>query len=185
MVIVEITMHFNLNPQQLKESFPEGAPRGALTEVFGALGSGKTEVVLQWIASTSGSRIAWVEKDFTIYPIAFPQQGVSLERVLFVDGLGSEELTLWSAYQILRSQIFGFVVVSASVQDEVSLRRLQLAAEKAQASVILITHGSVSLSASWPISIRIQVSRFSKSYEDEVDLRILKNRRRQCQAISV
>ncbi len=150
-----------------------GFPIGALSEVCGTLGSGKTEILLKFLAENPHLRVAWVEEEFSVYPCAFPQRHVALERVFFVDASGSsrkvsssgttqgEKLALWVVHQILQSQVFGVVVVSASISERiaaVTLRRLQLLAEKSRCSVILLTE-SPTRWASWAIQLQLQVER--------------------------
>lgn len=58
---------------------------GALAEISGMNGTGKTEYVLRKLAHIKEHRIAWIEDKLTIYPSAFPGYGVALDRVLFVE----------------------------------------------------------------------------------------------------
>lgn len=148
-------------------------PQGAITEILGAPGSGKTEAVLRFLAAHPELRVAWIEEDFTIYPCAFPQRGVDLARVFFVDC--SVESALWATHQVLSSQLFGIVVLSARIRDLVVLRRLQLAAEKNQARVILLSEVSAMASAggAWPIRLQLQASR---SRAGEPVLTVLRSR---------
>jgi hypothetical protein len=140
-----------------------GIPRGALTEISGLPGSGKSELVLRFLAENPELRVAWVEEDLTAYPCAFPQQGVDLRRVLFIESGPNAQNVTWTIQQILRAQLFGVVVVSAAFHRPdlaLNLRRLQLAAEQAHAAVILLsdrpTQGS-----SWPIALQLQAARRS------------------------
>jgi hypothetical protein len=101
-----------------------GLPQGGLIELSGAAGGGKLEVLLRFLGENPGLQVAWVEEGTTTYPCAFPQHGVSLERVLFVNAEArhAEEgsLVLDCAHQILRSQIFGVLVLVARTQAQVS-----------------------------------------------------------------
>jgi hypothetical protein len=143
----------------------DGLPGGALWEFSGPSGGGKTEIVLKFLSEHPEQRVAWVEESLTVYPCAFVQQKVALQRVLFVE----TSRYLWAVQQILRSQIFAFVILSAPVQSEVERRRLQIAAEKASASVILITEDATR-QASWPISVQLQVSRCQVSGEARLEV---------------
>ena len=138
-------------------------PRGALTEVSGPYGSGKTEALLKFIAAHQQAlgRVAWIEDRFTAYPTGFLQQGVDLSRLLFIEG-GAE--SIWAAHQVLRSQIFGAVVIfvreatlSAS-EPRVELRRLQLSAEQSNACVFLLTHQPRPQGASWPLALQLRAN---------------------------
>jgi hypothetical protein len=111
-------------------------PRGAVSEFSGKLGSGKTEWLLRELfAKHSAARIAWIESTPGVYPVSFPQNQVTLERVLFIE---AGENLLWSAQQVLRSGLFPFVVLHEPPTDLLSLKRLQLAAEKAESAVLLL-----------------------------------------------
>jgi hypothetical protein len=137
-------------------SFKEGKiPRGAITEVSGTLGSGRTELVLQFLSEHPELRVAWIEEELSIYPCAFPQHGVGMERVLFVDA-GPEALAC--AYQVLSSQIFEVVVLNARIQEEVALKRFQFAAEKAGVCLLLLSE-QPRREGAWPITLQIEVSR--------------------------
>ena len=116
-----------------------------------AAGSGKTELLLAFLAEHPELRAAWIEDHFTIYPCALPQQGVQLDRILFVTGLSD---SLWAAHQALRSQLFGVVILSALLKGKTDLRRLQLSAEQANASVVLLTE-TPTVQGAWPISLQI------------------------------
>lgn len=132
-----------------------GIPRGALTEISGSAGGGKTEVVLRLLAENPEIKVAWIEANFTLYPCRMAQQKVALDRVLFVE---TSIEYLWVAQQVLRSQIFGAVVLVAPVPSETILRRLQIAAERAQSAVILLAEAP-SLQGTWPIRVQLQVMR--------------------------
>lgn len=151
-----------------------GVPRGAVIEVCGPHGSGKTEFVLKFLSENPKLRVAWIEEQLSVYPCALPQHGVELNRVLFVDG--GREL-LWCAHQALRSRLFKVVVVSGfgearvqgtrDAQRGVELRRLQLAAEQSGSTLILLSEEPTRRGA-WPISVQVQVQR--------PKLQIIKNR---------
>jgi hypothetical protein len=165
-----------LKVEQERENLPfsllqEGIPKGGLTEVSGELGNGKTEVILKFLAENLESRVAWVEQEFTIYPgVFFP---LGLGRVLFIEAIDSP---LWSVHQLLRSQLFGIVVMavcSSQLKNDIALRRLQLEAEKAKACVLLITE-SPRREGRWPLTAQIWVER--KMDTGEPVIRILKYR---------
>ena len=119
---------------------------GAITEISGEQGFGKTRLVVDLIAQNSKYRVAWIEDDFTVYPYSLFQSGLNAEQVFFVD---SGDEYLWSLFQVLSSQLFRIVVISISVAlKELELRRIQLAAEKAGSAVIVLskkTHAMLGL----------------------------------------
>jgi hypothetical protein len=99
----------------LPQGFPRSLPKGKLMEFSGALGGGKTELLLRFLHENPAVQVAWIEvgpDHFSgIYPCAFSERGVALSRVLFVEPTHMSE-ALWCAHQILKSQIFGAVILS-------------------------------------------------------------------------
>ena len=124
------------------------ASRGTIAEFSGV---GKTELAVQLLSENPHLSAAWIEESFSLYPLAFLQRKVSLDKLLFVEG---DNQCFWSALQILRSGLFQLVIITSSSYNEKTLRTLQLTAEKAQASVILL---STAPSSFWPISLKIQI----------------------------
>lgn len=94
---------------------PGGLPKGKLMEFSGALGGGKTEALLRFLQENPALQVAWIEvgsdTSCGIYPCSFSERGVDLSRVLFVEPTHMSE-ALWCAHQILKSQIFGAVILS-------------------------------------------------------------------------
>ncbi|MEW6058219.1 MAG: hypothetical protein AB1540_16575, partial [Bdellovibrionota bacterium] len=84
-------------------------PQKAITEISGKPGSGKTELLLRTLAQQPQKRIAWLEEKFTFYPCSLLRAGISPGKILFIE---SEDYLLWAAAQILRSGLFGVVVLS-------------------------------------------------------------------------
>ena len=131
-------------------------PKGALSEISGTLGSGKTELFLKYLAKQPPSnRIGWIEEQLTIYPCSFLQFGIDLEQVLFAE---AAENSLWTATQMLRSRLFKTVAIISKKLDSVSLRRLQLDAEKSGTSVVLLQN-TPTLEGAWPIACQIHIQR--------------------------
>jgi hypothetical protein len=155
-----------------------GLPRGALIELSGGSGGGKTEAILRFLSENPSLRAGWVESRFSLFPGALPQWGVSLERLLFVEAAGKR--ALWAAHQLLSSQLFSVVVLSleespSEDRSELALRRLQLAAGRARACVLLLAdkpHGG----AAWPIAVRLRVRRAREKGGEGLRVEILKNR---------
>jgi len=167
-----------LGEQKMLLAQPE-LPFGAIMQVAGALGTGKTEVVLKLLSKYPGLRIAWIEEMHDgrdrAYPCAFPQNGVELDRVLFVEAPKSRDSksAIWAAHQILRSQLFKIVCLGLHRFDEIVLRRLQLAAEKTHAAVILLSQVLVK-QGSWPIAVQLEVER---DLQEGVLVKLIKSRK--------
>ncbi|OFZ19682.1 MAG: hypothetical protein A2X94_16630 [Bdellovibrionales bacterium GWB1_55_8] len=167
-------------PTPLSSTIPTAFPKGALVEVSGVSGAGKTEVILRLLAENAAPqsgiapRIAWIEEASTIYPCAFPQFGIALDRVLFVDCENAKD-ALWAAHQVIRSQVFGAVILARSGSfriSETDLRRLQLVAEKNQTAVFLISERP--MREAWPVSLQLEVSRCGDSQNPAI--RVLRSR---------
>jgi len=135
--------------------FRKGIPRGAVTEVSGEPGSGKTELILNFLSESTQLRVAWIEEEMTIYPCAFPMKGVDLERLLFVE---ARQEALWATLQVMRSQVFDVVILCVRFIEQGHLRRLQLCAEKTDTSLILLSE-TPSKKGHWPIAFQINVYR--------------------------
>lgn len=94
-----------------------GLPQGGLIELSGSNGGGKQEALMRFLAENPSLPVAWLEEGTTTYPCAFPQHGVSLERLLFVNAEAAHaeqsSRLLECAHQVLRSQVFGVLVLLA------------------------------------------------------------------------
>jgi hypothetical protein len=127
-----------------------GLPSGALVEISG---QGKTESVVHFLAENAEIPAAWIESDFSLYPPALFQRKRKLENTFFIEA-GKD--AAWAASTILRSRLFPVLVYHAPYQqDERQLRRFQLLAEKAQATMILLARRKPL--AAWPIALSLEV----------------------------
>lgn len=125
-------------------------PVGALTAISG---SGKTSFVSNFIAEHPELRVVWIESKFSIFPFAILQKKISLDRILFVE---AGEQCEWTVLQVLKSQVFSIVVLYTEQVPLKSLRRFQIASEKAGASFIWLTSHPQLL---WPIHLEIEVKK--------------------------
>ncbi len=151
---------------------PQGTPPrhavpiepGSLIELSGQAGCGKTELVLQLLARHPElTRIGWIEERWTAYPPAFEARGIALARLLCCDTQGDSELSHWTALQLLRSGLFGVLVLSISFsrkreERQVQLRRLQLAAERSRTTTFLL-HEEPLPEGTWAITHRLAARR--------------------------
>jgi hypothetical protein len=160
---------------------PLGLPRGALTELSGPDGGGKTEAAIRALAENPEVRAAWVEESLTVYPCAFPALGVPMERVLFAEP--GREL-LWTVHQLLRSRLFGIVVAApGEALTELELRRLQLSAERSRSSLILLREHPT-LRRNWPIRVQAEIRRVGPDERsgERLEARLLSARIRSLEA---
>jgi len=147
-----------------------GVPKGALTQISSAPGSGKTRLTLRFLAEQPQLRTAWIEELLTVYPCAFPQHGVNLERILFIE-TGEKDFE-WTVLQAIRSRLFGVIVLNNQNDlDSVSLRRTQIAAEQSGSSVIFLSDKPLT-KGNWPLSLQIHLDLIAQQ-----KFRILKGKR--------
>lgn len=150
-----------------------GWPAAALSELLlPEAGIGEIGLVLPWLArlTQAGGRAALVAPPHVPYAPALAQAGVVLPRLIWLRP-GSVEGALWSAEQLLRSGVFGTVLLWPGSVREQSLRRLQLAAESGAAIGILFREEAAAREPS-PAALRLQLSRRAGALE----LRVLKCR---------
>ena len=136
-----------------------GIPQSGITSV---VGPGKTEFALKVISENLDFNVAWLEENFSIYPYAFLQKKVDLNRVLFVEA--GRDFN-WVTMQILKAQVFRIVVAYGEEIDVRHLRRIQLACEKSHSAVIWLSNSDQSL---WPVSLQLRTHKSSKGLEVEI-----------------
>ena len=142
-----------------------GWPPHALTEILLAhYGSGELKLLMPALArlsqagdgsaagengenNTAAGWIAWIAPPFQPYPPALLQWGVDLSRVLVVRPKSAGE-ALWAAEQALLSGNCAAVLLWSDALDDVSSRRLQLAAEGGKSWAIAFRSLDASLQSS-------------------------------------
>jgi hypothetical protein len=132
----------------------EGVPRGALVEVSGPA---RTEWVARLIAENKEAQVAWVEQKLSLLPTALRQREVELGQIIFVEARDKLD---WTLTTLLRSQLFTAIVCSGNIHDQRRLRRYQLLAEKANATVLLL---SVEATTAWCIALQLEARRKVKT----------------------
>lgn len=130
-------------------SFKVDIPRGAISEISG---HGKTEFLVQLLAQHATLKAAWIGYKLSVYPCGFFQRGINPSQVLFVE---SGHNTCWATLQILRSGLFAIAVLDNLYTKDNILRRHQLAAEKSNTSLILLS--DTPQHQTWLIHCRIHV----------------------------
>lgn len=94
-----------------------GIPRGRLTELLGARGSGRTTVLRRLVERTlaSGRWVAWVDATRTLAPGEWAQTGGNAEaRGLWIIRPHDAQRTAWCADVLLRSGAFALVVLDGA-----------------------------------------------------------------------
>ena len=114
-----------------------GIPRGRITEIVGALASGKTALLRQVAARVlrTGGWVAWIDARRTLAPAPFTALGQRLVMVRPRDGRRSA----WCADLLLRSGVFALVIIDGAppLSRVHGVRLAQLARERDAACVVL------------------------------------------------
>jgi hypothetical protein len=156
---------------------PAGLPKTGLVEVSGLPGSGKTQAILQFLQENPALYVAWIEKDFTLFPPSFSEHWIHLERILFLDldSTAPQSPPFSFVSNAIKSQLFQLIVLSQLHFTEVDLRRLQLLCKQTGSLAILLNEHALS-SSNWPISLQLVATRSSCFEGEKLHLSILKRR---------
>jgi hypothetical protein len=186
-----------LGLRQIDEALPDGGfPRGAVVEVaspyglaratslaLAACASAQAEAKLRGGDETASAWCAFLDPARTLFAPSVARAGVDLERLLVVQP-AAEDLARVAA-RIAASGAFAVVVIDlAGVPGQKSpqrldrwvntVRRLALAVEGSETSIVLLTDAHAQRSTPLPVALRIEVDRAST---DRLVLRVAKDRR--------
>ncbi len=189
---------------QVDEALPDGGfPRGAVAEISSPYGLARaTSLALAACASaqaaaklragdeTTAAWCAFLDPARTLFAPAVARAGVDLERLLVVQP-AAEDLARVAA-RVAASGAFAVVVIDlAGVPGQKSpqrldrwvnaVRRLALAVEGTETSVVLLTDAHAPRSMQLPVALRIEIDRAST---DRLVLRVAKDRRGRLAAAS-
>jgi hypothetical protein len=143
--------------QGLDTELPGGGwPAGALTEIFPAHeGIGELRLLGPALAALSqrGLRLAWIAPPHLPYAPALAAAGVEPATLIVVRTASAKE-TLWAIEQALASNACGAVLAWPRTVQYAELRRLQIAAEGAQAPAFLFRPAETAGAPS-PAALRI------------------------------
>lgn len=128
-------------------------PRGAITEVFGAISSGRTALLHQILAEASarGEACAVVDGAGAFDPLSAAEAGVDLRRVLWVRCGGRLDFTIKAADMIVHSGGFGVVALDLCEAENHGLNRIPLsywyrfrnALENTPTRLVVMCHASL------------------------------------------
>ncbi len=175
------------------EGLPDGGlPRGAVVELASPGGLGQsTSLALATCASAQAAAqarggsvawCAWVDASASLHAPAVRARGVDMARLLVVRP--PEAAIGRVAVRLASSRVFSVIVVDlagvpgASVHAQLArwpqlVRRLSVAVEGSDTSVVLLTELDEARSASLPVALRVELARRSPG---ELALRIAKER---------
>ncbi|WP_353266803.1 hypothetical protein [Gemmatimonas sp.] len=114
-----------------------GLPRGRITEIAGPLAVGKTALLRRVVTGVlhTGAWVAWIDATRTLAPAPWADVG---ERFVVIR-LPDKKRAAWTADLLLRSGVFGLVVIDGAppLSRVHGVRLAQLAREKDAACVVL------------------------------------------------
>lgn len=114
-----------------------GLPRGRITEIAGPLAVGKTALLRRVVTGVlqTGAWVAWIDATRTLAPAPWADVG---ERFIVIR-LPDKKRAAWTADLLLRSGVFGLVVIDGAppLSRVHGVRLAQLAREKDAACVVL------------------------------------------------
>lgn len=140
-----------------------GWRRGAVTELCGKTGAGKTTLALRSAAKLTQKNqwVALISHGAPFFPPAFHAEGVVLHYLLWIRPKIKEHCR-WALDQVTRSGLFPLVIAYDLSLQEREIRRVQLAAEKSSTVVLLLSDSLTSFS-SWVTHCRLLVERPKKN----------------------
>ncbi|WP_337169706.1 hypothetical protein [Gemmatimonas aurantiaca] len=122
---------------QLDRALGGGIPRGRITEVTGPLAVGKSALMHRLVRQvlSTGSWVAWIDASRTLAPAPWAGLG---ERFVVIR-LPAPRRTAWTADLLLRSGVFGLVVIDGAppLSRIHGVRLTQLARERDAACVVI------------------------------------------------
>jgi hypothetical protein len=127
---------------------------GQLVEV---LGSGRWAFGVRLLREHPDAHAAWITTgELPVFPVAIEQEGVSLNRILFIERAPPEE-GLEILLNVLRSRLFEWVLLEPSLlpkyRQDVQIRKIQLAAEECGSGILLLSGAPT---PSFGVQIRIE-----------------------------
>lgn len=182
----------------LGDLLPDGGlPRGVVELAAPRALGGSTSIALAAVragqARAAGAWCAWLDPEGTLHAPGVVAAGVDLDRMLVVRPPRSQLARV--AVKVVGAGAFEVVVVDfdavpgaslspeagpqaakkrRSWSPEVLVRKLALSAESSGSTVLLLTDGARPRSIPWPVALRLELSRPTRS---ELVVRVAKDRR--------
>ena len=178
----------------LEEVLPDGGlPRGVVELATPRALGGSTSIALAAVRAgqerAGGAWCAWVDPERTLHAPGVVAAGVDLTRMLVVCpprallGRASVKIVSAGAFEVV---VVDFDAISDLASrdagtgkrkawaSEVLVRKLALGAEQGGTTVLLLTDATRKRAVPWPLSLRLEMTRPSRS---EISVRIAKDRR--------
>lgn len=132
-----------------------GIPAQGLIELQSQLGVGELSLLSHYlIAKQEQGMIVFVSPPTLINSEALIQQGIALDKVLFITTVSHEE-TNWAVEQCLKSGLCSTVLAWPHALNLTQIRRLNLAAEQNSASLILYTPSNTKPLSNIKLSLKL------------------------------
>jgi len=156
-----------------------GLPRGRLTEITGAPGSGRTTFARQLVSATlhAGWWVAYVDADRTLAPRDWAALGAY--DGLWVVRPDAPARGAWCADVLLRSGAFGLVVLDGApaLSREIAVRLVRLA-RASDAALVLLTPDGQHAGVAGALQLRVQRAH-AKRKSEPIDLTARRERKPQ------
>ncbi len=133
-----------LRGAQVNAMYSKFPPASEITEIVGRLSSGRTSLLLAWLATATraGGVAALVDTDDTFEPRAAVRAGVDLRRLLWVRCAGRRPAALRALDLLVRRPGFLLIALDAGeVAPRLTIEhafRLKLAVGRTRAAVVLL-----------------------------------------------
>ncbi|PIT98624.1 MAG: hypothetical protein COT74_13030 [Bdellovibrionales bacterium CG10_big_fil_rev_8_21_14_0_10_45_34] len=107
------------------EGDDKGIPQWGIWGLFGELGTGRTQKILNFLVAYPQLSSVWFQKEQSWYPIGFYQNGLSQERALFINP--SEETLFSTFFEVIESELFDVLILDFGklMQNGYSLKVLR------------------------------------------------------------
>lgn len=120
-----------------------GLPKGALTLVSGALGTGGTSLWIEAAAYAVHQKkwVAWVSCDVPLMPLSLQQKGMNLGQFVAIEAPEKDEKLLWLLQELMSSQLFDLIGCDLGERQlrEHQLRKLQAQARESHVALTFLT----------------------------------------------
>src|SRR3981081_4318465 len=132
---IDFKLHERIAPELLPTGIPSfetafgGIPRGSVTDIFGAVSSGRTSLIFSLLAQATEREefCAIVDASDAFDPTSAAAAGVGLERFVWIRCGGNAEHALKATDLLLQAGGFGLVAMDLGDIAPETARRISLA----------------------------------------------------------
>jgi hypothetical protein len=162
---IDFKVHERLAPELLSSGIPTfetafgGIPRGCVTDIFGAVSSGRTSLIFSLLAQATEREefCAILDASDAFDPTSAAAAGVVLERLLWIRCGGNAEHALKATDLLLQAGGFGLVAMDlGNIAPEAARRislaswyRLRRAVENTPTALVVIERAPLARACAW------------------------------------